>query len=221
MRVDESYFTNTNQQMDSIDSILAADEHILWRGKPNKKSYILASVFKMLPLVIIWLAFDSTFIVVIVTNMVNGNMPLGLLGFIIPFFLLHLMPVWIWLKGIAKSAFELKNIEYAITDRRIIIRSGVVGIDFKSLNYVEMEGVNVKVGLIDKLNKVGDIYINATKNSAVLYDIENPYAISRNLQKIMMDIKADVHYPNAFRPENNPGYSSTYQDNPFDDPFKK
>ena len=112
---------------------------------------------------------------------------------------------------------EVKNLEYAITDKRVIIRSGVIGIDFKFINYTEIDSINVKVGIIDKIFKVGDIYINASVNSGVLWDVPNPYGISRALQKVTLDIKSDIHYPNAMRPEENPGYNTGYTDNPFDD----
>lgn len=215
MRVDERYFNDFDNQTNEIDSVLIDDERILWRGKPNRRSYILAAVFKMLPIVLIWLIFDGFFIVIISFFMINGQMPVGLLGFIIPFFLIHLAPVWIWIRNIIRSSIELKNLEYAITDRRIIVKSGIIGIDFKSLTFPEIENVNVKVGLIDRMCKVGDIYINASKNSVVLYDLENPYSIGKKLQKIVIDVKADINYPNALRPQNNVGYHTFYTDDPF------
>lgn len=216
MEIDEKYFQQSSTQADSIEVLLASDEKMLWRDKPNRKSYIAAAVVKMLPIAIIWLAIDIGFIVGISIGMSRGAIPIAFLGFIIPFFLLHLMPVWKWISDIVKAVLELKNIEYAATDRRLIVRSGVIGIDFKFLNYSEIESVNVKVGLTDKLFKVGDIYINATSSSAVLYDVERPYDIGSKLQKIVLDIKADISYPNALRSENNPGYRSEYTDSPFE-----
>ena len=127
------------------------------------------------------------------------------------------MPVWMWIFNTVKAFKEVKNLEYAITDRRVIIRSGVIGIDFKFVNYTEIDSVNIKVGFIDKIFKVGDIYINSSVNSAVLWDVSNPYKIGRALQKVTTDIKSDIHYPNALRPEENPGYKTRYSDSPFDD----
>ena len=215
MKVDERYFNDFDNQTNDIDSVLIDDERILWRGKPNRKSYISAAIFKMMPIALIWLIFDGFFIGIIVNLMIHGDMELGLLGFIIPFFLIHLAPVWIWIRNIIRSSVELKNLEYAITDRRIIVKSGIIGIDFKSLTFPEIENVNVKVGLIDKMCKVGDIYINASKNSVVLYDLENPYSLGKKLQKIVIDVKADINYPNALRPQNNVGYHTFYTDDPF------
>ncbi|MCM1534217.1 MAG: PH domain-containing protein [Corallococcus sp.] len=217
MKIDEKYFYENSMQKNNIDDVLNTDEKVLWRGKPNAKSYVLAAMLKMLPIAIIWLIFDGTFLFFIFTGMSRGQIPLGFLAFIIPFFLLHLTPVWIWIANTVKAFKEVKNLEYAITDRRIIIRSGMIGIDFKFIDYSEIDSVNVKVGLIDKIFKVGDIYINSSVNSGVLWDVANPYGIGSALQKVTLDIKSDIHYPNAMRPDDNPGYTTNYSKNPFDD----
>lgn len=217
MQIDERYFYDNAMQKNTIDDVLDGNEKVLWRGAPNSKSYIGASVLKMLPIALIWLIFDSTFIVFISIGMSQGQIPLAVLGFVIPFFILHLTPVWIWLANTIKAIKEVRNLEYAITDKRVIIRSGVIGIDFKFILYTEIDSVNVKVGLIDKIFKVGDIYINASVNSGVLWDVPNPYGIGTALQKVTTDIKSDIHFPNAMRPDNNPGYKTGYGENPFDD----
>ena len=217
MKIDERYFYENAMQKNTIEDVINDDEKVLWQGKPNAKSYVLAAMLKMLPIALIWIIFDGTFIFFITSGMINGDIPLFILAFIIPFFLLHLTPVWIWIGGTIKATREVKNLEYAVTDRRIIIRSGVIGIDFKFINYTEIDSINVKVGLIDKIFKVGDIYINSSVNSGVLWDVSNPYGIGRALQKVTIDIKSDIQYPNALRPDNNPGYKTGYTDDPFDD----
>ena len=217
MQIDERYFYDNAMQKNTIDDVLDGNEKVLWRGAPNSKSYIGASVLKMLPIALIWLIFDSTFIVFISIGMSQGQIPLAVLGFVIPFFILHLTPVWIWLANTIKAIKEVRNLEYAITDKRVIIRSGVIGIDFKFILYTEIDSVNVKVGLIDKIFKVGDIYINASVNSGVLWDVPTPYGIGTALQKVTTDIKSDIHFPNAMRPDSNPGYKTEHGENPFDD----
>lgn len=216
MQIDERYFYDNAMQKNSIDDVVDVNEKVLWRGKPNAKSYVLAAMVKMLPIALVWLIFDGTFITFITIGMVNGYVPTVILAFIIPFFLLHLAPVWIWIGRTIKAAREVKNLEYAITDKRIIIRSGMIGIDFKFINYTEIDSVNVKVGLIDRIFRVGDIYINSSVNSGVLWDVENPYQIGNSLQKVTLDIKSDINYPNAKRPDVNSGYQTGYTKNPFD-----
>ena len=86
----------------------------------------------------------------------------------------------------------------------------MVGIDFRNVYYADVDSVNLKVGLIDKMTKVGDIYINAKSGSAVILDVENPYFLTQELQKIVVDIKTDVLFPNDLRPETNRGYKTKY-----------
>ena len=217
MNIDEKYFNESQMQANTVEDVLDGGESVLWRGKPDKKAHIAAAVFRALPITIIWMIFDGMFIFFISMGMAQEQIPLEILGFIIPFFLLHLTPVWIWIANTVRAVREVKNLEYAITDKRVIIRSGIIGIDFKFVNYTEIDSVNIKVGFIDRIFKVGDIYINSSVNSAVLWDVENPYGIGTALQKVTTDIKSDIHYPNAMRPEENPGYKTGYTDNPFDD----
>lgn len=216
MQIDERYFRENAMQKNSIDDVVDDNEKVLWRDKPNAASYVLAAMVKMLPIALVWLIFDGTFIYIMAMGMSNGDIPLTILWFIVPFFLLHLTPVWLWIGKTVKAAREVRNLEYAITDKRIIIRSGMIGIDFKFINYTEIDSVNVKVGIIDRIFKVGDIYINSSVNSGVLWDVANPYQIGNALQKVTQDIKSDIHYPNAMRPDTNPGYTTDYTKNPFD-----
>ena len=212
MQINERYFNDNTNQMHEIDDVLTDGEKILWRGKPNKTSYIWAAVLKMMPFALLWLAIDGGFIAMMLAS---GDAPTEMLWFIIPFFAIHLAPVWIWIGNIIKAVAEIKNIEYAITDKRVIVRSGMVGIDFKFINHTEIDSVNVKVSFVDKLCKVGDVYINSTSNSAVLFDLTDPYYVAKNLQKLSFDVKTDVQYPNAMRPDDNNGYHTTYTDDTF------
>ena len=222
MDLDEKYFQESQMKANEIEDILAFGENVLWRDKPDKKAHIAAAVVKMLPIAIIWLIFDGGFIGGISYGMAKGSIPLAILGFIVPFFVLHLTPVWIWIANIVKSVAEIKNMEFVFTDKRIIVRSGVIGIDFKSIFYNEVQSVRVDVNWTDRLFKVGDIYIKANTSEAVLYDIRNPYILGTKLQTVVQDITTDINYPNALRPDSNPGYKTKYTNSPFDnDPFRK
>ena len=106
-----------------------------------------------------------------------------------------------------------KNIEYAFTDKRIIVKSGIIGIDFKNVFYADIISVNLKVGIIDRICKTGDIYIVSMGGATVISDIENPYFITEKLQKIVLDMKMDAAYPNELRPSVNKGFNTEYTGN--------
>lgn len=199
---------------DSLDNIINEGEQILWQGKPHKAAYISEPFFRMMPFALLWLAIDIAIIVCIFKFfMPNVNLGQGNIiyyAILIPFFILHLLPVWIWIFGTVKNSLEHKNIEYAVTDRRIVIRHGVIGIDFLSLFYTDIESVNVKVGLLDRLFKVGDMQIVAKSTKAMISDIKDPYSVYKLIQKVSLDMRTDAEYPNQYRPEKNEGYNTAY-----------
>lgn len=214
----ESENLNTIQD-DRIDSMLAEGETVLWRGKPVKKAFILNSIANSLPFTILWLLFDGFFIGTMVATGVAAEM----LWFIIPFFLLHLLPVWLWISRFVTSFKRWKNTDYVVTSRRILLRSGFIGVDYRNIFYKDIKDVNLKVGVIDKMLNVGDIYIqcnplignfssgNPTMGGTVIYDIEDPYRTLNIIQKIVLDIQTDMTYPNDLRPKENHGYNTQYK----------
>lgn len=208
----ENYFKGGGSaEGNTIEEMLAEGESVLWRGKPKKKAFVIARILKMMPFAVIWLLFDGTFIGIMIGFGVFSEMPPIFTAAICIFMAFHLIPVWIWISNIVTANRQHKNIEYAFTDRRIIIRSGIIGIDVHNIYYAEIQSVNLKVGLIDRRLKVGDIYIKSANQAQVLWDIEDPYRITTQLQKIAADIKADIYYPNALRPEENEGYRTQYK----------
>lgn len=204
---EKNFKTDNSMRINNIDDFIGTDEEVLLRMKPKKAPFIWSRILNMLPFVLIWLIFDGVFIGLIASNV--SDMPIGLIIFLVFFLLLHLLPFWIWLKNVLTASAQHKNIEYAFTNKRIIIRSGLI-IDVDNISYADIVSVNLKVGIIDRWCKVGDIYITTKSRTFVLWDIENPYAVVNQLQKITHDIKADIYFPNALRPEENKGFQTKY-----------
>lgn len=207
-KLDENYFKTNSSDIQTIEEMVGPDEQILWRGKPKKRAYLINAFTKMLPIALIWLIFDGGFIGLMIGTM--DEIPAPVKIFMAVFFLFHLAPVWIWLSHVLTANRQHENLEYAFTQKRIIIKSGIIGIDFKNIYYSEIDSVNLRVGLVDRIEKVGDIYIKSIGGANVLYDLENPYSLTEKLQKIVVDIKTDIQFPNNLRPAENDGYSTKY-----------
>ena len=208
-----SKYENPYINENSIDNVLMAGEQVIWSGKPKRNAFIINKSMVMMPFALLWLLIDGGFIVGMVASGEIGEM----LFFIIPFFAIHLMPVWIWLSNVLTANKKWKNTEYAITDKRIIIKGGFVGYDIKSIYYTEINTVDLRVGVIDKMLGVGDIHIIENgiitgKNASMpsILDIENPIEVFKTVQKTVIDIQTDIHYPNGLRPDENPGYNTRY-----------
>ena len=210
-KVDERYFIRKPDEpaTEDIDAVLAEGENILWRGKPLKKAFVWNSALKFMGIAILWLLFDGFAIGMFASF---PGMPWFLYIVIGVFFLFHLIPVWLWIYSMVTAGRRHKMEEYAFTDRRIIVRKGMVGARVQSILYSDLTSVNLRVGIIEKLCKVGDIYIVAGKETAVLEDLEDPQFLYSRLQGIANDIKSDILYPNALRPGENPGYKTSYRE---------
>lgn len=101
-----SKYDEFNEQGESlkVEEQLLMYEQVLWRGKPSKKAYIVNKIVGLLPMALFWLAIDMTFIVGI---FVTGSFS----WYLIIFFMIHLMPVWMWLSNIITSGKQWQNTE--------------------------------------------------------------------------------------------------------------
>ena len=198
---------NKNFEKINVNEVLVNGESIIWNGKPKKSAYIINKFFTMLPFAIIWLMFDSIFII----SFIASGSFMEMLWFIISFFALHLMPVWIWLSNVLTAKKNWENTEYYVTDKRIIIESGFIGMNYQTIYYKDIKNVYLRIGVIDKLLKVGDIYFDINQNRTQFFlDLENPYELYTKLQKIVLDIQTDIEFPNNLRPNENNGYNTKY-----------
>ncbi len=201
-----------------IDDVLTADEVVLWRGKPKKSVFVLENIVGMLPIAILWLAFDAVFITVLVKF--SGELPKFIWYFIVPFFALHLMPVWFWISRMLTANKRYKNTEYCVTDKRVVIKSGFIGVSVVSIMFKDISRVDIRRGVLDTMFGVADLYIstNATpvataKNCNYLnsiIDIVDATEVMKLIQKTAYDVQADINYPNAYRPDVNNGYNTKY-----------
>ena len=198
------YNVDNNINEININSVLVEGENIIWSGQPKKSAFILNKTLTMLPIALVWLSFDSFFIT---SAFSSGDM----LWFLIPFFALHLMPVWIWLSNVLTANKRWKNTKYIVTDKRLIIISGFIGIDYQSIYYKDIKNVRLRVNIIDKLLGVGDIYFDLQNPGNIAFlDVEDCYQIYPKIQKVILDIQTDIEYPNNLRPESNDGYNTRY-----------
>ncbi len=206
----DNVFKYNEMTVNKIDDFIDKDENILWRDKPKKSAFIWSKILTMLPFALLWLLFDGFFLFMLFYNNVFAETGIIFTIVIVIFFLIHLTPFWIWLTNVITASIQHKNIEYAFTTKRIIIRSGIF-VDLKNVYYMDIQSVNLHIGLVDRILKVGDIYIRTNTETIALLDIKDPYKVLNMLQKTVNDIKTDMHFPNELRPDTNNGYSTKYE----------
>ncbi len=197
-----------------IKRMISPDENIYYEGKPNKKCFIFESVFNpMMPIAIVWAIIDFG---IIGGSLIGG---MGAEGFfMIPFFALHLMPVWIYLGGVIFSAKKYANTYYIVTDRAIYISGGIFTQTVNMKPFAELSHINLHIGVFDKIFGVGDIIASTNqfnskgKNLTVnINSIDNYMEVYNIVKKLQIDIYSDIMYPNAKRPPENPGYNTRYR----------
>lgn len=192
--------------------VLAAGEAILWRGKPKRSAYLTAKCLTLLPIAVIWLCLDLN---ILIPTLKEGEMLL----FIVPFFLLHLMPVWVWLGSVISAGRRWKNTAYYVTNRRIILQGGFFAVNETSLFYKDLRNVRMRIGLLGKIFHTGSIVLDGgtslnSRNGeklTVMENLEQPNEVYNRIQKVILDMQTDMEYPNALRPAENPGYQTDYR----------
>lgn len=207
-----------------INKFISEGENILWQGKPAKLPFILNRSLNMAPIAILWLCLDSMFIFVTLKSVSGGLDALISALPIIIFLVIHLLPFWIWLYQTITAYGHWKNSEYAITDKRILLFNGLVGSEMKNIYYTDISEVTLRIGLIDRIFGVGDIVIHTENSESYFYsstkrrlshptilDVKEPHEVFVIAQKTVMDIRSDIYYPNALRPEENRGYNTKYR----------
>jgi len=201
--------------------IIDRDENLLWTGTPHFAAFMCGGL-PFLAIGIIWGILDLGFIVAFMGGMQHGFGPrMGPpMLFIVPFFMLHLFPCWGSVLYMVWLYFSHGNTAYAFTNKRVMMRSGVFGIDYQIIDYDRIRDTQVNVGPIEKMFAVGSILFNTGEVSHKGHPmlkrfagIENPYDVFRKLKETTVNVKTDWNYPNAMRPDTNPGYRTNYEPN--------
>jgi hypothetical protein len=196
----------------AFQAVRDKDEKFLWVGAPTRVPFLVSGV----PFLILGLLWGSIDYFGFIRHM--GG-PHGIpLGFAIPFFILHLFPFWAGILNMVRLLLVVGNTFYALTSKRIMLRSGFWGTDFKSIDFDHIDNIEVNVNPIENAYGVGSIRVYSGGTSSrgrASYDtfvgIANPYEVFKQLKQVTVDVKTDWSYPNALRPGVNPGYLTRYK----------
>lgn len=219
-----------NYAKSELELMVGSNEKILWKGKPNKRCFILEGIFNpMLPFALAWFLFDSLFIATFIGGAATSGAPAVFSIFPLIFFLIHLMPVWIYLGGVIFVFRRYQHTEYIVTDKGFYISGGLFSYTCNMKPFTELARVNIHRGIIDQIIGVGDVVLTSNNiadyyNSDVrvngrpvgtgfgitISDIKDYRKVFELIKKLQEDIYTDTMYPNALRPEENQGYRTKY-----------
>lgn len=167
---------------EDLRSLFSEGERVIWLGRAELKPFIL----RRLPGAILPLAFIL--------------MPLTIFPDVSAFpsqpFLALFFTFWFGISGLMvfySSLYPLllwRNLYYVLTDRRIIVRKGVVGIDYDILNLEQIQEINIDRGIWDKIYGTGSIVIQAIGVSPIRVDsVGEPFKIQGLMTKAVRAYK--------------------------------
>jgi len=218
--------------MREIEKVLESNEKVLWEGTPAFWPFFGRSLviipFGLFFLAISSVIFSSSFGTFPSLGFEDGGFTefngsfMTMFSVVSVFF--FLISLSIIIGPPAYTALVHKKMYYVITDKRVMIQSGIVGRDFKIIDFDQISNVEVNVGFFDKLfgGSTGSINVMSPGNFATsgntsipiphtIANIKNPYEVFKFFKKVVHDVKTDIHYPNKYRPNENPGYNTEYK----------
>ena len=190
--------------MSNISRLLHSNEKILWQGKPVFKSFILAGYnIALFFFGLVFVAFSLSFF--LLSGQAFGGAPF-------PF---NVFPLIFLFVGFAiafgapiSSVLAYGNTEYAITNQRLIIQTGALGLKTRFIDFEKIQEVNVKVGLLDRVFGTGGIYADTASSirgwtqysgrgtynptRPDLIALKEPYKVHKILQQAMEDLKSST-----------------------------
>lgn len=170
-----------------FDDVLEVDETIQKGYKPNKKKvfasyvffYILISLFCGFLILGLWLDGEISQNEKIIGTCCTGAVVLVVV----------LLTMWF-------VSLYYKNSYYVYTNKRIIVRTGVFGVDFHSLDIKNIGASNVCVTFLDKIVRKNTGSIRFGSNSSPISNsyysfsnIENPYQVYKEIKEYMRNIQ--------------------------------
>jgi len=204
-----------------LKAVVGPNERIMWEGCPDKKCFILESIFNpLLPFALIWGIVDFGFLGV---ELLSGD---GMGLFLIPFFAIHLMPVWLYLGGVIFSLRRYRNTYYIITDAGVYVSGGLFSYSYQMKPFTELTAITMHRGIFDQWLGVGDVIfgLNAvysdsrgkTVSNLQIINIADYQEVYKLVMGLQRDVFSDTMYPNDLRPNENHGYRTRYRDDDFD-----
>lgn len=177
----------------AFDDIIEKDEEIVEVFKPQKTRFWWGIVSSSLMIVVAVLLWSLIVVAGILVDYPEAA-PIVALGFLaVIAFVLLLVAIF------GKTAYN--NRFYAYSNKRILIRSGIIGIDYRTLEFQALTATIVRVSFLDRVlrTNTGTLMFgspsspvgmapannNVAANSYSFRNIEDPYNTLREIKEYM------------------------------------
>jgi len=159
--------------------MIEEDERVLWSGRPEFKPFILKSMGVAIVPILFIVFFGSFFLYL--------KIPFVLPVLIFMIFWFGILGI-VLLKSILYPPLLWRNLYYVITNKRILVRKGVVGIDYDILSLEYVRRAYIDRGLWDKIYNTGTIVVEAIGVTPVrFYSILDPLEAHKKLLEALRE----------------------------------
>ena len=168
------------------------DEEIIWSDKPKFIPYVITGLGLGIG-AIIFVAFYYA----VTMNVKNEDGSIGNFNW-----LFAALPVVLFLWEFFKKLFSYSNTRYAYTNKRIMVRTGFIGTDFKSIDYDKISDIEVTVNFVERAFNVGTIRFFSGRTetndgtTTKLYDrweaIQDPYEVFKQVKQVSVSSLASL-----------------------------
>lgn len=186
-----------------FDNILDSDEKIIKVLKPNKFKFFWSSVLGAILFTIFFVGFGI--MTITIPDEFGEVAPLGV------FFVILAVVVVLDFLLIFCTYLSYKKRFYAYSNKRVIIRCGVIGVDYKSLDIDMIGAIDVGVGLLDKLfrKNTGTISFGSVASPMTagggaafsFYAVQNPYELYKEIKTVINETKEKAAKKSKSKPK--------------------
>jgi uncharacterized membrane protein YdbT with pleckstrin-like domain len=187
-------------ELSEIYRLIRSDERPLWNGKPVRAPFLFSNIVTI-PFGLFFMGFSIFWMYM--ASQAGGffwlfGMPFFLVGFFLSF------------GSIITNFFAYRNTVYIITDKRIIVQTGAIGLDTQFIELDKIQEVYVNTGFIDRLFGTGSIFVTTAGNIFLsgagrssrfrpsLAALRDPYEVYKVLQGAIQENKKERP---AFNPD--------------------
>lgn len=185
------------KELDELKMILTNDEEIKESFKPSKKRFVTANIISTLIFLIIFFGGIFTVGILGIIDVIKFTdsegqkdllAPIMFLAFSTPFLIMIIL-------SIVGYIVRYKRTIYVVTNKRLIIRSGFIGVDYKSIELKYVGLVNVRVDFLDKFcGNTGTVTFaspaipmmnnqNNVNGAFAFRCVENPYEVYKKVKE--------------------------------------
>lgn len=161
-----------------LERVLAAGEKLRWHGAPDRRSFVVGYLASGIPLLFFAgpFVFAPTLFALLMLGISLDAGAAYLVGSVLTAAVVSLVVVFGGVYLIASRACD--HLEYAVTDQRLIRFGGIVGRDYSTVDWANVEDFEVNVGLIDGRYDTGSLKaITAGSGGVTFSTVRNPYDV--------------------------------------------